>query len=232
VGRSVGTCGHATPSFALPIMLSAQTRPNTSAPGDGSRTITVHDVQPVPEATGDDPAEPSLPQGTLRLRGGPHGRPRVAWDEQVVDNENCGRKKSKSVLSYVVILKPAESVVVCCIYHKPKEFDESSSESPSSESDSDSSDGRTRARRSPNRHHHHRQRPTHPNGPSTSGGGDRLLSRDVDSVVHQIESPHEHNAYEVQPSHSKNGKDRMDGKHLELSSTISCSHIHHLKVEI
>ncbi|KAF8518228.1 phosphatase inhibitor-domain-containing protein [Gautieria morchelliformis] len=179
-------------------MLSAQTRPNASAPGDGSRTITVHDVQPIPEANSDDPVEPSLPNGTLRLRGGPRGRPRVAWDEQVVDNENCGRKKSK----------------ICCIYHKPKEFDESSSESSSSESDSDSSDGRARARHSPNRHHHHRRHPTHPNGLGASGGGDGLLSSDgSNSVVHQIESPHERNAYEVQPSHSKNGKleDRTDG---------------------
>lgn len=34
--------------------------------------------------------------GTLHLRGGPRDRPRVAWDEGVVDNEGLGRKKSKS----------------------------------------------------------------------------------------------------------------------------------------
>ena len=38
----------------------------------------------------------SAPTGTLRLRGGPRDRPRVVWDEDVVDNEGLGRKKSKS----------------------------------------------------------------------------------------------------------------------------------------
>ncbi|KAG9311819.1 phosphatase inhibitor-domain-containing protein [Chiua virens] len=45
----------------------------------------------------------------------------------VVDNEGCGKKKSK----------------ICCIYHKPRQFDESSSESDSASSDSDST-GRNR----------------------------------------------------------------------------------------
>ncbi|GAW80017.1 protein phosphatase inhibitor 3 [Plasmodium gonderi] len=42
----------------------------------------------------------------------------VRWDESTVDNENAQKKSSK----------------VCCIYHKPKKFGESS------ESDSDSSE--------------------------------------------------------------------------------------------
>ena len=46
---------------------------------------------------------------TLRLRA-PR---RVRFDESVVDNENLGRKKSKS----------------CCIYHRRRAFDESSDES-------------------------------------------------------------------------------------------------------
>ena len=76
-------------------MLSAQnTNTSSSSPGDGARTVTVHDAPPVP----DGPVEPALPDGALRLRGGPPRRgARVAWAEQVVDNENCGRKKSKSV---------------------------------------------------------------------------------------------------------------------------------------
>jgi len=40
----------------------------------------------------------------------------VQWTEDVVDNEGAGRKKSK----------------ICCIYHKPRAFDESSDESDSS----------------------------------------------------------------------------------------------------
>ena len=32
----------------------------------------------------------------LRLLGGDINRPRVAWDEKVIDNEHLGRKSSKS----------------------------------------------------------------------------------------------------------------------------------------
>ena len=73
----------------------------------------------------------------LKLRGGPR-KPRVVWSEGTVDNEHMGKKKSKSETS-----PWCESngmwmglMTVCCIYHKPKAFDESSSESGS---DSDSS---------------------------------------------------------------------------------------------
>lgn len=45
----------------------------------------------------------------------------MAWTDNTVDNETLGRKSSK----------------ICCIYHKPKDYDESSSEDSSSASDSD-----------------------------------------------------------------------------------------------
>ncbi|ODV89611.1 hypothetical protein CANCADRAFT_46027 [Tortispora caseinolytica NRRL Y-17796] len=49
----------------------------------------------------------------------------VRWVEDTVDNEHLNKKKSK----------------ICCIYHRPKAFDESSDEdSSSSDSDSSSSD--------------------------------------------------------------------------------------------
>lgn len=80
-------------------MVLVQTRPNTSALRDGSRTITVHDQSPS-DPPDNNSVERTLPDGTLRLRGGPRSRPRVAWDEGVVDNENCGRKKSKSMLMF------------------------------------------------------------------------------------------------------------------------------------
>lgn len=51
----------------------------------------------------------------------------MVWTDETVDNEGMGRKKSK----------------ICCIYHKPKAFDESSDESSSDGSDvsdSESSD--------------------------------------------------------------------------------------------
>lgn len=44
-------------------------------------------------------------------------RPHVSFDERVVDNENLGRKRSKK----------------CCIFHKKREFGESSSESGDSD---------------------------------------------------------------------------------------------------
>ncbi|KAI5784674.1 phosphatase inhibitor-domain-containing protein [Geopyxis carbonaria] len=64
------------------------------------------------------------PDGTLRLRGGPVEDRRVRWDSDVIDNEGMGKKKSK----------------VCCIYHRPRAYDESSSEDDDSDSD-DSDDG-------------------------------------------------------------------------------------------
>ncbi|KZV94730.1 hypothetical protein EXIGLDRAFT_748504 [Exidia glandulosa HHB12029] len=93
-----------------------QTRP--AVVQDGSRTITTTASEPV-ASTSSDPA-PS-PSGVLRLRGGPRSTPRVTWSEDIVDNEGCGKKSSK----------------ICCIYHKPRKFDESSDES---DSDSDASD--------------------------------------------------------------------------------------------
>ena len=84
---------------------------------------------------------------TTRLTG-----PRVAWDEDVIDNEGIG-KKSKSNSSYShlskLFLSNSHSIAfhllpVCCVYHKPRRFDESSSDESSSDSDSDSCS-----------HHHH-----------------------------------------------------------------------------
>lgn len=79
-------------------------------------------------------AQPSIPRpvrvpdGTLRLRGGPVEDRRVRWGADVIDNEGLGRKKSK----------------VCCIYHRPRAYDESSSDDSdsSSDDDSDASDDR------------------------------------------------------------------------------------------
>ena len=41
------------------------------------------------------PPPPKIPDGTLRLRGGPIQDRRVTWGEDVIDNEELGRKKSK-----------------------------------------------------------------------------------------------------------------------------------------
>ncbi|KAF2809679.1 uncharacterized protein BDZ99DRAFT_34035 [Mytilinidion resinicola] len=63
-----------------------------------------------------------LPAGTLRLRAEPAEERHIQWAEDVIDNEGMGKKSSK----------------VCCQYHKPRPYDESSDESSSDSSDSDS----------------------------------------------------------------------------------------------
>lgn len=81
--------------------ISTQHRPSTSAPGDGSRTLTLTAAPPRQEdgESSNSPDDPSA-LGALRLRGASRAhRPRVAWDEDVVDNEGCGRKSSKSASS-------------------------------------------------------------------------------------------------------------------------------------
>ncbi|KAF8176146.1 phosphatase inhibitor-domain-containing protein [Mycena galopus ATCC 62051] len=168
---------------------ASQRRPGTSAPGDGSRTITIVNTPTNENGTPDNEAgEPAL-VGALHLRGGVRRtRRRVAWTEDVVDNEGCGRKSSK----------------ICCIYHKPKNFDESSSEdSDSSDEDSDSSldDGRARMRpRSGSNHNHH----SHPH---SDGGAGAAQRNPQTSGVAQLAEVSEPNAYEMVPS-GKKGKGR------------------------
>ncbi|KAH0544664.1 hypothetical protein FGG08_001169 [Glutinoglossum americanum] len=95
----------------------------------------------------------SLPDGTLRLRAASVSADdrRVMWAEDVVDNEGMGKKKSK----------------VCCIYHKPRAVDESSSEdSSSSDSSSDSDSGPSTPRNDHQKKHHH-----HSHGDDRCGRG-------------------------------------------------------------
>jgi protein phosphatase 1 regulatory subunit 11 len=74
-------------------------------PAAPSRTITLTETEPV---LADNP-----PNLTLQL-----GRRRVRWSDDTHDNENDGKRSSKS----------------CCIYHKPRRFDESSTESSGDDS--------------------------------------------------------------------------------------------------
>ncbi|KAH8831379.1 type 1 phosphatases regulator YPI1 [Flagelloscypha sp. PMI_526] len=143
-------------------MDTSQTRHSTAPDSHGSSTLTL---------TGSSSASGSSerPVPTLHLRGGPRKpRQRVVWSEEVVDNEGCGRKSSK----------------ICCIYNKPKKFDESSDED-SSDSDSDSDCG----------HHHH----SHP----SAGPSSRQLDPRSSSSVQEIERPAEPNAYERAPDKGK-----------------------------
>lgn len=102
---------------------------SVSAPSDGSRTHTLTSGA-TRDLENEDESEAPRIVGTLKLRGAQskkqQSKAKVAWDEDVVDNEGCGKKKSK----------------ICCIYHKPRRFDESSDESSDSDaSDSDCSHG-------------------------------------------------------------------------------------------
>ncbi|KAI3616387.1 type 1 phosphatase regulator ypi1 [Moniliophthora roreri] len=156
-----------------------QHRSGTSAPSDGSRTLTITSTPQ--EYGGDDDSEAgpgsSGTVGTLKLRGATKkSRQRVVWSDDVVDNEGCGRKSSK----------------ICCIYHKPRRFDESSSEEDS-DSDSDSSCG------GHGHNHQHRARR------SSGSGGERLQRQADGGGVTQLESEDSdgRNAYEIAPKNSK-----------------------------
>ncbi|WWC62111.1 uncharacterized protein I303_104701 [Kwoniella dejecticola CBS 10117] len=93
------------------------------------------------------------PAGVLKLRGGPLKKQRVVWSEETVDNEGMGKKKSK----------------ICCIYHKPKAFDESSDESSCSSSDDEHSHGPSKSNgRAKGHKHKHRSR--------DGGNGDAQVS--------------------------------------------------------
>ncbi|KAI0766727.1 phosphatase inhibitor-domain-containing protein, partial [Irpex lacteus] len=129
--------------------------------------------------------------GRLRLRGATRrdraGRPRVVWREDVVDNEGAGERAPK---------------VLCCIYHKPRRYDESSSEESSDSSDSDSdsdcdSHSHSHSPRSSRPHSHNPRRQT----PEPRGeGGSNTRDRDGSSVVHELHDPSgDANRYERQP---------------------------------
>lgn len=116
----------------------------------------------------------NLPSGTLRLRTETVPRRHIQWAEDVVDNEGMGKKSSK----------------VCCIYHKQREFGESSDESSSdssSDDDSDSEPDNSTARPT----NSGRGRPHHHSHGGSGSGPKKARKR----------SP---NAYEKMPNYTKN----------------------------
>src|ERR1700733_1616811 len=186
------------------MLLAERPRPtHTGTLADGSRTITIHDV-PTSETPADDdvPELSSHPRPVLRLRGGPRSEQRVAWEEGVIDNENAGKKKSKSTYTFVAdlpraLLKPTNrpDCLVCCIYHKPKRFDESSDES----SDESGDDGRARSASVRKPRHDHNHDHNHAHGDSHCGSPSEGVSatRSEGAVVTELERPPSPNAYEV-----------------------------------
>ncbi|EGF97777.1 uncharacterized protein MELLADRAFT_69780 [Melampsora larici-populina 98AG31] len=97
---------------------------------------------------------------------------RVQWSENVIDNEGLGRKKSK----------------VCCIYKKPRAFDESSDESDNS-SDSDCCQHSSNSQPHPSNK-------SIPNNPSHSHSAEHRSSV-------RSSPPTAVNAYEAEPINSK-----------------------------
>lgn len=171
-------------------------RPQTFSPADGARTLTITN-----DTTQEENDDENVPPyggnviGALTLRGGHTRSQRVAWDEDVVDNEGCGKKKSKSeFVSHSRVL--CRDLVVCCIYNKPRRFDESSSEDDS-DSDSKSECG-----------HIH----DHSSHSQSAGGHQRRDSSSVSGISHEGDSGP--NAYEKQP-HLK-GKRRAGGHYIVL----------------
>jgi protein phosphatase 1 regulatory subunit 11 len=120
---------HLSPRSSGPRHLQvSNTRTAHAARPNGSLTQTI-----TPEDTASSRSVSPDPL-VLRLRGA-HDTPAsntstsrrrgIRWAEDVIDNEGLGRKSSK----------------VCCIYHKAREFGESSSEDDSSSDGDSSADG-------------------------------------------------------------------------------------------
>ncbi|KAL5504351.1 YPI1 [Sanghuangporus vaninii] len=199
-------------------MMSQIAGPSTIAPSEGSRTIVLRDSQPREEE------EEEGTVGVLRLRATSRPRtqgrpPRVTWTEDVVDNEHMGKKKTK----------------ICCIFHKQKRYDESSSSDSDSDSDDDSSDsgsdggakpgGRLRnGRRHPHSRPRSHDRNQNQNGvDGAGGGGGGQATRDggggTTTTVHELsDDDDEPNAYERQPGRKKKKKGGEKGKKVEGGS--------------
>ncbi len=74
----------------------SQSGPSTAVSREGSHvTLAVQGAED-DISVQTDLAAGSTPTGTLHLRGGPRDRPHVVWNDDVVDNEGLGKKKSKS----------------------------------------------------------------------------------------------------------------------------------------
>ncbi|GAA5926371.1 type 1 protein phosphatase-activating protein YPI1 [Sporobolomyces koalae] len=169
------------------------TRPSQTAPAsDGSRTQTITGTPTQPDAAASSTRDsaPSI-DGVLRLRGRALPNQRVQWTEGTVDNEFLNRNKSK----------------ICCIYHKPKEFDESSDESTDSDSSIGSADSREpnphrRARRRPH-HHHDDHDDGECNHSNESHRGPTTNASSTSETVVELPPKPVPNAYERQPAADK-----------------------------
>ena len=123
------------------------------------------------------------------------------------------------------------SGLVCCIYHKPRKFDESSSEESSSDSDSDS-DSSCDSCNVPHHSAGGQHRPNRPVPNANGAGPSNTRSRDGAAVVHEMhEDDGGRNAYERDPS--KKPKNPNQGKpipqgHCECSLEFVEHNAHHV----
>lgn len=168
------------------------TRPQQQQPASHSsrtQTITADEAQPDPGSSSTPQPDQGAPVGSLRLRGRAMPGQRVQWAQETIDNEGLGRKKSKSARprpdSRANRCQGADERLhghartVCCIYHKPKAFDESSDESDSSSGSGADSDGSRDSRQGGRpsssssarrrRHHHHHHAHSHGEGEECTG---------------------------------------------------------------
>ncbi|TID15598.1 hypothetical protein E6O75_ATG07926 [Venturia nashicola] len=147
---------------------ASQTR--TSTPHGGATTIQAPQTMPI-----------------LVLRADSAQERHIQWSEDVVDNENMGKKSSK----------------VCCIYHAPHNAEESSGDDSSSDSSSDSDSGDDGAARpvggnkNPRGRRGHKH--DHDHGEGDCGPGDGNGKGKGKGIVRK-RSP---NAYEKQPTIKK-----------------------------
>ncbi|KAF2348632.1 Protein phosphatase inhibitor [Trinorchestia longiramus] len=93
--------------------------------GPGTTTIT----QTADQQQQSSPEQVATEVVRLRLSRGPRQHKKVSWTNGTVDNENMGKKKSKC----------------CCVYVKPRDFDES--ETDESEGECDNCSGHVEKRR-------------------------------------------------------------------------------------
>ncbi len=93
-------------------MRAAVRGPQTYNPADASRTLTITN-DPTQESDGEtvNPEDGNI-IGALILRGGDRRTQRVAWGEDVIDNEGCGKKKSKSMFWHLAMPEYSPQMVM------------------------------------------------------------------------------------------------------------------------
>ena len=166
------------------MQLIRTTRENTPTTGSQTTTTTQSNLRVREE-----------PPVVLHLQAvsNPDER-RVSWDEKVIDNENMGKKSSKGTLTIMEF--DTDWWLVCCIYHRPRQFGESSSDESSSSSsdDSDSENDVPSASRRGDLYHNHDDLPN---------GGEPCERHAKSKRVEKQKRKPRPNAYERQPHHVK-----------------------------